>query len=282
MALALLLGGAVFLYAARRTGFYFDEWDFVQDRRAWDAATLLEPHNEHLSLLPVLVYKLAFATVGLESHVPYQLAATGLHLGIVVLVFAYARRRVGEALAVAAAVAVLFVGEGSLDVLWSFQIGFLASLAAGLGALLCLDRADRRGDVAASILLTAALCSSSLGLPLLVAAFVEVLGRPDRRARRRVLAAPVVLYAAWYVGYGVGSGANADNVFAAPGYVADAAAAAAGALFGLGADWGRPLLLGGLVAQAQRERHAAKVPWRLAALVALPLAFWGLTAPGSP
>ncbi len=278
LAFALLLGAAVFLYAARRTGFYFDEWDFIQDRRGWTLDALLKPHNEHLSLLPVLVYKLLFATAGLESHVPYRLAGIALHLGIVVLVLAYARRRVGELLALGAAGAVLFVGPGSLDVLWSFQIGFLGSLAAGLGALLCLDREDRRGNVAAAVLLTAALASSSLGIPLLVAAAVELLGRPDRRRRWPVLVAPVVLYAVWYAAYGVPSGATADNLFAGPRYVAEAAAGAAGALFGLDVAWGRPLLLGLLAALVLSVRRVPAVPWRLAALVTAPLAFWALTA----
>ena len=59
---------------------------------------------------------------------------------------------------------------------------------------------DRRGDVTAAILLTVALASSSLGIPLLAAAALEVLGRPDRtralarargarRALRRVVPA---------------------------------------------------------------------------------------------
>ena len=118
-----------------------------------------------------------------------------LHALVAALLFAYTRKRVGDLLALAAAAVVLFLGTAWPDVLWPFQIGFLSSLAAGIGALLALDREDRRGDVIAAVLLGVALASSSLGLPLLAAAALEVLGRPDRRSRWWIVAAPAVLYA---------------------------------------------------------------------------------------
>ena len=85
------------LYLGRSTSFYFDEWDWIQGRRAWDLDALLLPHNEHLSLAPVLVFKALFSTVGIDSYVPYRVAGLALHCGVVVLLFAYARRRVGDA-----------------------------------------------------------------------------------------------------------------------------------------------------------------------------------------
>ncbi len=145
----------------------------------------------------MLVFKALFSTVGIDSYVPYRVAGLAIHCGVAVLLFAYARRRAGDVLALAAAATVLFLGTAWQDVLWPFQIGFLGSLAAWIGALLALDREDRRGDVAAAVLLALALSSSSLGIPLLLAFALEVLGRPDRRARWWVIAAPAVLYGAW-------------------------------------------------------------------------------------
>jgi hypothetical protein len=265
------------LRAARATNFYFDDWNFIQDRRAWSLDALLAPHNEHLSLVPVLVYKTLFALAGIESYAPYRVAGLVVHALVVVLLFLYARRRVGDVAALAAAAVVAVLGQGWPDVLWPFQIGFLGSLAAGLGALLALDRADRRGDGFAAILITVALASSSLGIPLLAAAALEVLGRPDRARRWPVFAVPAVLYGAWYLHYGGQGRASADNFFATPAYVAEAAAAAAGAVFGLGPEWGRPLLLGLGVLLVLAIRRGVLDPWRLAALIALPLAFWALT-----
>ena len=273
-----LLAFAALLYLGRSTTFYFDEWNWIQDRRAWDAAALLTPHNEHLSLVPVLVYKLLFSTVGTDSYVPYRVAGLLLHCGVAALLYTYASRRVGELLALGAAAIVLFLGTAWPDVLWPFQIGFLGSLAAGIGALLALDREDTRGDVVAAVLLGVALASSSLGLPLLVAGALEVLGRPDRRSRWWIVAAPAALYTVWYVAYGGEGTATSDNLFGSPGYVAEAAAGAAGALFSLDVNWGRTLAVAGIVALLASLHRRGAASWRLLALIALPLVFWGLTA----
>ncbi len=274
---AMVAAAALILYVGRGTGFWFDEWNWVFARRGWNADALLAPHNEHLSLLPVLVFKLGFVTVGLKSYLPYRLVALALHLTCAGLLYAYARPRVGAAAALACAIVLLFLGPAWQDILWAFQIGYLGSLAAGLGALLALDRRTRRADVAAGALLTLALASSSLGIPLLAAAAVEVASSPARARRWPVIAVPAVLYGLWYLGYGVPEGITQDNVLATPAYVTDAAAAAVGAVFGLSADWGRVLALALAALVAWRALTLVARPWRLAVLVALPLAFWTLT-----
>jgi hypothetical protein len=278
LALAMLAAAALVLHAGRGTSFWFDEWNWIQDRRAWTLDALLRPHNQHLSLLPVLVFKLGFATFGLGSYLPYRLVLLALHLLTAGLLFAYARPRVGGALAFAAATVLLFLGTGWMDIVWAFQIGYVGSLAAGLGALLALDRRTAAGDAAAAVLLTVALASSSLGIPLWAMAAVDVLARPGRVRRAALLAVPAVLYLLWYAAYGTGDDARLGNLLEAPAFMADMAAGAAGALAGLESDWGHPLALaiGALV--AWRALSAAGRPWRLVALVVLPLAFWGLTA----
>jgi len=279
LALLLVAGGAMCLYLGRGTSFYFDEWNIVLERREWTLDALLRPHNEHLYVAPVLVYKVLFATAGLENYVPYRIVSALLALLVSLLIFIYARRRVGDPLALACAALLVFLGSGWIDLLWPFQIGLLGSLAAGIGALLCLDRGDRRGDLAAGALLAVALAFSSLGIPLLVAAAVEVIAAPTRRRSWPVIAAPAALYALWYVVYHEGGqGFTGENAVDAPRYVAEAGSAAAAAVFGLGGEWGRILLVALLAALVARAWRFEAVPWRLAALVTLPLAFWGLTA----
>jgi hypothetical protein len=241
--------------------------------------------------VPVLIYKTIFATAGIDSYTPFRVAGVAVHLLVLVLLFLYARRRVGDAPALGAAAVIALLGPAWPDVLWPFQTGFLGSLAAGLGALLALDRGDRRGEIAAAALLGVALASSSLGIPLFIAAAIEILGRPDRRARWRILLAPALLYAAWYLGYGGGDGKESvDNLLSTPAYMADAAAAAVGAVFGLGTEWGRPLVVALAALLVTVVRRGVADPWRLAALIALPLVFWALTGiaradlhePGAP
>jgi hypothetical protein len=106
-----------------------------------------------------------------------------------------------------------------------------------------------------------------------------------------VLVAPSVLYALWWLGYHSSQNMESvDNLLATPTYVAEAAAAAMGSVFGLGPEWGRPLVLAFVAAMVLVLRRGGVAPWRLIALIALPLLFWSLTGlaradlhePGAP
>jgi hypothetical protein len=259
----------------------------VLGRRGGDLSTFLEPHNEHLSALPIAVYKLLLATAGMDDYGPYRLTVIGLHVVCVVLLFVYASRRVGGWLALVPAALILFLGPGWQNIIWPFQIGWLGSLTAGLGALLMLDRCDRLGDLAASGLLVVALSSSGLGVPIAAGVLVEILWSPTRRRRLWVMAAPLALYALWYVWYAE-SHVTAYRIARAPVFIADAAAASLSSLVGLGGEaipdvgaslhWGRPLALVAAALLVWRVGRLGKVSGRLAMLLAGGFAFWALTA----
>lgn len=269
------------------TTFYSDEWNFVMNRRGWDAETFLRPHNEHLSLLPVLVFKLLFATVGLDSYGAYRAVLLLLHVICVVLVYVLARERVEAPLALAVAALVLFLGAAWNDLLVPFQISFLFSIAAGLGMLIALERLDLGGTVAVAALLAVSLASSSIGVPFAAAAVVHVLLRVDRLRRFWAAGVPVLLYLVWLAAYGDPTATSGDrtiielardNIPAAPGYIATAAAASIGAVVGLGIDWGRPLALAGFLLLAFHLVRSRVLSLRLFALLAAAGAYWGLAA----
>ena len=101
---ALLALGAIFLFRETRgTTFNLDEWSWITQRRGSGLGTFLDPHNSHLSLVPVALYKLLFATAGLGDYVPYRVIGIVAHLAVAALVFVYARRRVGDFLALVGA-----------------------------------------------------------------------------------------------------------------------------------------------------------------------------------
>src|SRR5205807_840348 len=91
LGILLLESGALIAYETRGTTFWADEWLWILLRRGSSVATFLNPHNEHLSLVPIVIYKLLFATVGLHSYWPYRAVAIAAQLGCVTLVFVYAR-----------------------------------------------------------------------------------------------------------------------------------------------------------------------------------------------
>ena len=274
---AILVGSVVALMAiGRDTTFFYDDWDFVTQRRDWNLYVLLHPHNEHLSVVSVFVYKLLFETVGIDQYGPYRFLLAALNALVGLLLYLYAAPRAGRWPALGLVAALLFLGPAWQDLLWAFQIGFLISIACALGVLLCLDRGSRRADVLACALLCVAIGSSSIGIPLLVGVAVEVLLRPDRRSRVWIVLVPLVLYAGWYLKYGV-SVAKASNADAVPEWIVDAAAGAAGALTALDDTLGL-VLVAVLAVFAVRAVVAERLPPRLLALLALPLSFWAATA----
>src|SRR5215211_136380 len=284
--LTLLVAAAVFLlHETRGNTLWFDEWQWALDRRGNDLATFLDPHNEHLSLVPIVIYRVLFATAGLGDYAPYRILVIAAHLLCVGLLFVYASRRLGSLAALLPTVLILFLGPGSQNFIWPFQLGWLISLAGGLGGLLMLDRGDRGGDVGASVLLAASLASSGIGVVFALGAGVE-LSRGRWRRRGWIVAAPLAVYAVWWLAY-----QNADfvrhNVVVTPGFVADAAAGATSALVGLAGDmvahrdaplaWGRPLAVVAALAVAWRLARLRPIPPRVLALLTIVLSFWVLT-----
>ena len=270
-------------------GFFFDEWDLLLHRRGFDADAFLRPHNEHIVLGPAMVYKAIQATFGMDSTVPFQVAAIAVFITSAVLVFAWVRRSAGDWPAVFAAVAILFLGSAWEDLLSAFQIGFFSSMAAGLGALLALERKTRRADALACVLLVVSVSFSSLGLPFLAAGAVSLALTRGLPARAWTVAVPAALFALWWIGWGHTAEVRASfgSVANAPAYVLDGVASSLASVLGLApADttgfsgqpaYGRPLLLATLAAAAWRVKRIGASD-RLWVLIALGLSFWLLAA----
>jgi hypothetical protein len=289
----LLATGALLFYETRGITAWFDEWTWLLHRRTNSLGSFLDSYDGHLSLVPVAIYKLLYATAGLRTYVPYRLLLIVAHLGCCTLLFLYARRRVGAWLAVIAGALLLLFGPGWENLLWPFQITWLLSLGGGLGALLALDRRDRLGDVAACLLLALSLASSAIGVPIALGLIVELaLGR--RRWRDWwIVGIPLVLYAVWSIAY-QHTTITANSILSTPGFVATGLAATFGGLAGLGGSTGQDgagtlmtfgptLLVGALVLTGWRLARLRGVSSRTIVLAVMLLLFWviaGLTRSG--
>ena len=292
--LLLLAAGAaasavVLLALGSKVTFMLDDWDFLLYRSGFTAHSILAPHNEHISIAPILIYKALLATVGMDSYLPYLAVNVTLVVTTAVLLFAYLQRRVDPWVALLGAALVLTLGPAYPDLLRDFQMGFTGSLACGLGALLMLERGDVRGDSLACGLLTVGVTFSGLGLPFLAAAAVDVALRGDRFRRLYVIAVPALLYAVWWAGWGhtANTAFSVQNVATAPEYVFDAAAGVLASLFGLVQtpvgptaqfDWGRPLLLAALGIGVWRVHRIGRVPQELWVALASAGTFWILAS----
>jgi hypothetical protein len=257
LAAAMLGTAALVVHLTRGLTFYYDEWSFVADRQGLSADTLLRPHNDHIVLLPLLVYKVFFDLFGLDAYWPFLGSMIVLHLLCVGLLYEYARRRIGDLAALLPALLLLTFGAAWEVILWPFEITFLMPLAGGLAALLALDRGDRRGDLAAGGLFLLSFASGSLAIPLACGAAVRILFEPDRLRRLLiVVVAPALPYLAWVATYSreddVGTelleqtgyiSRPLDSLPHAPEFIADAAGANLAALLSLGGSWGWVLAL---------------------------------------
>jgi hypothetical protein len=265
--------GVVAIYRiGHGTTFFYDEWDFALTRRPWTAATLLVPHNEHLSLIPVLVYKTLFAVVGLHSYGAYRLTLLAFHVACVVLTFVLVRRRLGGWIALATATILMFLGSGYPELLWPIHIGYLGSLAGGLAMMAALDRTSPSAYLAAMFALAFALASSSFGLPLAAGAIAELVLRREKR-RLWVVFAPLAAWAIWFVRYGKTGSPPAENLARTPRYIAEMFATSVGGVTGLGRYAGVAVGIIFATLVAVRIRRSGVSP-RLAFLLTMLISFW--------
>jgi hypothetical protein len=291
LAAALLAAATATLVLTAETTFLQDTWEFLMNRRGFDADALLAPHNEHLVVFPVLLEQLLLQLFGMTSARPEYLLLTVFLLVTACLLYVYIKRRVGPWPALFAAVAILFFGPAWEVLLWPFEITFVGPVLFGIAMLLALEREDRRGDIVACAFLIASLGFSGLGVPFAAAAAVVVLQGPRETwlARAYVVAVPAALFAAWYLGWGHEAETHASirSLLGSPRLVADAMAAAIASLLGLGTNpvggstepvWGRAILIALVVALGYRQlRRPAFFPglWPVAAAAA---AYWFLMA----
>lgn len=301
LALAMAIYACLALWITRGTTLFVDEVNIFTVDRGLRPSALLTPLNGHFVLFQRLIFALDFKLLGVDLLPLRLLEVAGVVL-VVGLVYVIARRRIGNAAALAPALLLLFLGS-----VWELTfvvsgLGNVYAAAAGLGALLLLERHARRADLAACALLIVAVCTFTTGAAFAVGALVLIgLGDGGRR-RLWVALVPILVYAAWlswvrfhYVpAHGEVQSLRLGNVLLIPNFVADEAASVAGVIAGLNYDFQPTSLLpffgtrsqygpvlaalavGALVWRLRRERPSPFL-WALLAAV---LAFWSALAMG--
>ncbi len=291
LAAAFAAAAAMTLVLTSGHTFFQDTWGFLIDRRELTADTLFTPHNEHLVVFPVLIQQLLVQVFGMSSALPEYLLLIVFLLATAGLLYVYLERRVGPWLALFPTVILLCLGPAWEVLVWPFEITFIGPLLFGLAMLLALERADRRGDVAACAFLTLAIGFSGLGISFLAAAAVAILQGERRTWLRRayIVAIPLAFYAFWWLGWGHDAETHMSlrNILDSPVFVVDSIAVALASIAGLGTpiggapdlSWGRALLVGLVIVVGYRQlRDRPKVPAGLWPVAAAAAANWFLTA----
>jgi hypothetical protein len=291
LGVAMALAAVLILYLNRGTTFLADELTFLYETPTLGPRDVFEPHNGHLIATTRLAYKLILETVGAD-YLAFRLLAVGAVLLSAGLFYALIKRRIGALPALAPTLVLLLFGSAWQHVLAPIGFTPIFGIAAGLAALLALERGNRTGDAAACLLLVVSIATYTTGLPFLVGVAVSVLMRDDRWRRAWIFLIPLALYAAWWLwsqstGASAGEEIKLSNVLLIPAWSAESLAAVIAALVGLDFSfsdgfgstinpaWGRVLAVPVLIALLLRVKRG-HVPGPLWVFLAIVLTWWAL------
>ena len=226
LALVCAASAVTVVVLGTRLTFFNDDWAFLIQRPG-----LLDAHNGHLSVLPIAIYRVLVVLVGLDEQWPFRVLLAAVVVSLGVVVYLLVAERVGRVAGAVAATLLMFLGPAWEDLLWSFQLGFVGSMATGLGALLALERGR---DRLACALLVISVGFSDLALPFVVAAAIAVALRRSWEGWW-VPAVPALVFGAWFLAYGRDSPSQitSENLANLPTYVLHSVASGVETLLGL-------------------------------------------------
>jgi hypothetical protein len=232
---ALFVAAVFILWLERGLTFIWDEFLWMENAGLRDVGFYFHPYGGHLIAAPYFIYKAILETFGVRYTAFSIVQVIGLSAGAV-LVYVYAKRRLGPILALAPAIALLFVGA-SWEVLLQPMVGiqFLSATVPGLAAILMVERNNRRGDIGACALLCLAISGFDQSLAFVAGAIVSVALNPGWRGRIWVVAVPLVVCGAWHAWalQFEATPIHLSNIPLLPTYFVDSLAAFSNALVGL-------------------------------------------------
>src|SRR5215212_2925223 len=204
----VLVSGAWLVARVSKLWFGGDDWFILLDRRVNPGPGqlgLFEPHFEHWSTVPILVFRAFEAMFGVREYWPYGVLLVVVHLVIIVLLWHVMVRSAVDpwlALGFTALIAVPGVGFENLTNAWQVQL--ISPLDMGLGALLLLPERGPLGwrDGVTSLLLTIGMACSGAAITMLGVVALAALLRRGWRVALAVAALPAIAYGWWYAAYG--------------------------------------------------------------------------------
>jgi hypothetical protein len=198
---SLLAALPFFLHLSWHHWFFGDDWDFLVRRGIRGAELgIFEPHNEHWSTAPILIFRTLFHFFGARTYLPYVAVVLVLHLAAAHLVWRLMRQTdTPPWVATALACTFLLGGAGAENFMWSFQIGFVGALAFGLFTLVLANHpAPSRGrECAAAGTAVFSLLWAGVAVPLVATAGILAWMRRGWRAALRLTAPAALVYIVW-------------------------------------------------------------------------------------
>ena len=198
--LALVAVGALLIWLGRHQVMHGDDLIYAIRLSQHQLGDAILHSNQYLIVLPMLIYQAMFATFGIGSTLPYRLLSVALLLLCSALFFIFARKRVGNLLAIPPTVLPLLLGPGWDVLLTGVRIPALISICSGFGALLLLRSDDRRTNGWGAGLLSVSVTSHPTGLAFLAGSVTLLVFRPGQHRWQTawVVLIPATLFAIWF------------------------------------------------------------------------------------
>ncbi len=275
---------AAALIAALQSGSFWgsDEFFWLELSGLGTPESFYHPYGGHLIVLPFFTYRGVLELWG-ASFTAYTVVQVSGLCATALLLYAYAKRRLGPLLALSPAIILLFLGSSWTVVLQPMiGIQFLTALIPAMGALLLIERRSLPADVAACALLCVALAGFTNAAAFVVGAALMILLAPNWAKRIWVVVIPILAYAYWRhwaAQFGSLPINNSDFIFL-PASLVDSLAIAGSAIFGLATNLGP-----GQWTHLRLEGYDSTTFWvgivvTIAELVAIGLAIWWMRRRG--
>ena len=196
VALVLLLGATIVCFIVKSSGYglFADDWRVAE--RGQSLGDFFQPYNQNLSIVPIAVYQLLYSVFGFGSYMPLRVVGIVSGAAIAGALFLLVRDRLGPALALVAAVSILWY-PGFLIIPATFN-HYLA-LTATIYCAWLLTRESRAADIALLLALSFALSSSGVGVAGAVGCLVYVALASAPLRRWASILVPTGAWGGWWL-----------------------------------------------------------------------------------
>jgi hypothetical protein len=173
--------------------FFADDWRVAQQSQSFGG--LFESYNSHLSVVPLLLFRVVLAVTGFDTYLPFRVACALAAGAAAIALFVAVRARLGAAPALVVATIMLWYPTfGILPSTFSHFVALAATIVCGWA----LPREGRRMDIVVAVAAVVALCSSGVGVAGVVGALVFLLVRGAPLRRWLAVVVPAALWLAWW------------------------------------------------------------------------------------
>ena len=273
---SLAFAAVLIAYINKNYWFFLDEWMFLTDRAFFPKGTdlgILDGHNGHISVLPVITYRIIFKLFGVRTYVPYLAVLIAFHVALCHALWRLIRKVGVRPWTATAAIGIFAVlGAGVENLSWAFQWIFFGPLLFGTCALLIIKESGKveKKEWLASALLVLGIITSGTGIAIVFIVTLTLLLRNRKSAIPVIVAPAAAIYLTWYVLVPVATPVTdwllvtqpwPIAIRVMPEFVWNGLTGAASASIGLSAIG--PLVSGGLFVFALRFGRPKIEPWPL-------------------